>query len=70
MLLTPVTPSEQVKFPEYAQAISTFITGYLVAKSDRVFDVAQVDQLYVKRLLMFVSSFVLGTLATYVWRHG
>src|SRR5262249_21782881 len=68
MLMTPVTDPELHNFPEYAKVISTFITGYLVAKVDKVFDVSQVDKLFVQRLLMFLSMFVLGVLATYVWR--
>lgn len=32
MLMTPISPGEEKKFPEYAKLISTFVTGYLVAK--------------------------------------
>ena len=68
MLMTPVSKHEEKHFPEYAKAISTFITGYLVAKIDKVFDVSQVDELLIQRLLMFLSMAVLGVLATFVWR--
>ena len=68
MLMTPITEPEKAQFPEYAKVISTFVTGYLVAKIDKVFDVSHVDKLFVQRLLMFLSMFVLGALATYVWR--
>ena len=64
MLITPVSPKDQAVFSE---------TGYLVAKIDRVFDIAMkqnenVNGLFVGRLLMFVSMFALGVLATFVWR--
>jgi xanthosine utilization system XapX-like protein len=73
MLITPVSLKEQVVFSETGKALSTFVMGYLVAKIDRIFDVAMkkdenVNALFVGRLLMFVSMFALGVLATFVWR--
>lgn len=75
MLMTPVTGMEQIRFPEYGTALSTFVTGYLVAKIDRLFELAVnketgiTDEL-IGRLLMFASAFALGALATYIWRGG
>jgi xanthosine utilization system XapX-like protein len=73
MLITPVSPKEQAVFSETGKALSTFVMGYLVAKIDRIFDVAMkkdenANALFVGRLLMFVSMFALGVLATFVWR--
>jgi len=73
MLITPVSPKEQAVFSDAGKALSTFVTGYLVAKIDRIFDIAtkqdeNVNGLFVGRLLMFVSMFALGVLATFVWR--
>jgi hypothetical protein len=73
MLITPVSPKEPVVFSETGKALATFVAGYLVAKIDRIFDVAMkkdetVNGLFVGRLLMFVSTFALGVLATFVWR--
>jgi xanthosine utilization system XapX-like protein len=73
MLITPVAPKEQAVFSETGKALSTFVMGYLVAKIDRIFDVAMkkdenANALFVGRLLMFVSMFALGVLATFVWR--
>jgi hypothetical protein len=73
MLITPVSPKEQAVFSETGRALSIFVAGYLVAKLDRVFDIAMkqdgnVNGLLVGRLLMFVSTFALGVLATFVWR--
>jgi hypothetical protein len=73
MLVTPVSPKEQAVFSETGRALSTFVAGYLVAKLDRIFDIGMkqdgnVNGLLVGRLLMFVSTFALGVLATFVWR--
>jgi hypothetical protein len=73
MLITPVSPKDQVIFSDAGRALSTFVAGYLVAKIDRIFEVTMkkdenVNGLFVGRLLMFVSTFALGVLATFVWR--
>jgi hypothetical protein len=73
MLITPVSPKDPVVFSDTGRALSTFVAGYLVAKIDRIFDIAtrkddNVNGLLVGRLLMFVSMFALGVLATFVWR--
>lgn len=73
MLITPISPKEQAVFSDAGKALSTFVAGYLVAKIDRLFDIAtkqneNVNGLLVGRLLMFVSMFALGVLATFVWR--
>jgi hypothetical protein len=73
MLITPVSPNDQAVFSEAGRALSAFATGYLVAKIDRIFDVAMkrdetVNGLFVGRLLLFVSMFALGVPATFVWR--
>jgi hypothetical protein len=73
MLITPVSPKEQAVFSDAGKALSTFVAGYLVAKIDRIFDLAMnqdnnVNGLFVGRLLMFISMFALGVLATFVWR--
>jgi hypothetical protein len=73
MLITPVSPKEPAVFSDAGKALSTFVAGYLVAKIDRIFDIAMkqdgnANGLFVGRLLMFVSMFALGVLATFVWR--
>ena len=73
MLITPVSPKDPAIFSDTGKALSTFVAGYLVAKIDRIFDVAMTKDetangLFVGRLLMFVSMFALGVLATFVWR--
>lgn len=67
MLMTP-NPDETAAFSGIAKLVSSFITGWLVGKMDQVFDPSKVDELFVERLLMFLSAFMLGTLATFVWR--
>jgi hypothetical protein len=73
MLVTPVSVGEQTNFPEYGKALSTFVSGYLVAKIDKLFDLsvkdrADINGLLIGRLFMFVSAFALGALSTFVWR--
>lgn len=71
--MTPQSPGEKSNFSEYGTAISTFITGYLVAKIDRIFDLAIKDRadingVLIGRVLMFVSAFILGAGSTSIWR--
>lgn len=73
ILMTPQSPGEKSNFSEYGTAISTFITGYLVAKIDRIFDLAIKDRadingVLIGRVLMFVSAFILGAGSTSIWR--
>ncbi|UWU68222.1 hypothetical protein [Bradyrhizobium sp. NC92] len=73
ILMTPQSPGEKSNFSDYGTAISTFVTGYLVAKIDRIFDLsikdrADINELLIGRVLMFVSAFILGAGATSIWR--
>ena len=73
VLMTPGSADEKAKFSEYATALSTFVTGYLVAKLDRLFDLstqdaANVNAMSVGRILLFASGFALGALFTFIWR--
>jgi hypothetical protein len=73
ILMTPLSPGEKSHFSDYGTAISTFVTGYLVAKIDRIFDLsikdrADINELLIGRVLMFVSAFILGAGATSIWR--
>ena len=73
ILLTPVSPNERKRFSEYGKAITTFLSGYVVARADKFFnsataDVATVTTLLANRLFLFVSASLLGALATFVWR--
>jgi hypothetical protein len=73
ILITPLSPGEQTQFSDYGKALSTFVTGYLVAKLDRLFDIsiketASVNEVFLARIMIFASAFALGALSTYVWR--
>jgi xanthosine utilization system XapX-like protein len=64
MLITPISPKEQAVFSETGKALSTFVTGYLVAKIDRIFDIAMkqdenVNGLFVGRAAPRTSQCVL-----------
>ena len=72
ILITPAA-NEQAKFSEFGTALSTFVTGYLVAKLDKLFDLstqdaANVNAVSIGRVLLFVSGFALGALFTFIWR--
>ena len=72
MLTAPLSPEEPAIFSQSARSISTFVTGYLVAKIDRIFDVAMkqdenVNGRFVGRLLLFVSVFATRCASTFVW---
>ncbi len=68
LLMTPVLRGEAERFPEYGKALSTFVSGYLLSKLDRLFDGSNLGDMFVPRIMMFASLFALGLLATYVWR--
>src|SRR5271156_6532551 len=66
MLTAPVSKTEEKKFPEYGKAISTFAAGYLAAKADKLFELyfastEAMTELLMKRTLIFVCAFLLGT---------
>ena len=74
ILITPATQNEVEKFAEYGKALATFVTGYLVAKLDKLFDktvgdISDFNSPVLIYLLLFVGSFVLGGLSTFIWRR-
>src|SRR5262245_28229759 len=72
ILLTPVTNKELLQFGEFGKVVSTFITGYLAAKIDRLFDATITSSgptsTVVKGFMLFIAAFFLGALSTIVWR--
>jgi uncharacterized membrane protein len=72
ILGSPRTTSEKREFSTYLNAVLTFITGFVVAKVDRLFEGPQqpdVMELVTNRLLLFAATFCLGALVTFVWRR-
>ncbi|WP_421657339.1 hypothetical protein [Leptothermofonsia sp. ETS-13] len=62
ILITPTSDVERTKFSEFGKAIATFLTGFLVAKIERIFELAVQDRsdisdVFVGRSLLFITSF-------------
>lgn len=72
ILATPLDVNEKTRFSTYLAAISTFISGFVVAKLDRLFELAIAKQLpddvAIGQSLIFGSAFLLGALFTFVGR--
>ena len=73
IIITPTTRNERTQFSEYGKALSTFVTGYLLAKVDKVFELTvtkagDVNDVFLGRMMMFASAFALGILLTFIWR--
>jgi FtsH-binding integral membrane protein len=74
-LLAPYQ-SEQQRFKEYVKFISVFISGYLVSKLDRLFDLwfdpehgpLLLRSIVAQRMLICATSFVMAAVTTYVAR--
>ncbi len=68
--------SELSRFREYLKFVSVFITGYLVSKVDRVFELwvdpehgpLLLHTIVVHRILICITSFLLAAVSTYVGR--
>lgn len=73
ILATPLDTDEKSQFSTYAAAISTFLSGFLVAKLDQLFNMATNNpnfpfQETIGPVLIFGSSAILGALFTFVGR--
>lgn len=73
ILASPQGEEEKSQFAMYRRAILAFLTGFVLAKVDRLFDLA-VDKgaVTISMLgpsLIFVGGFVLGALFTFVGRR-
>jgi hypothetical protein len=73
ILISPNSPKEELKFSEFGKAIGAFLTGFLAAKIERIFELviqkpSDVSDIFVGRSLVFVVSFGLGILFTFIWR--
>jgi hypothetical protein len=75
ILLAPYQ-SEQSRFKEYAKVISVFITGYLVGKMDRLFQLwfdpeygpLALRSIFAFRVMAGITGFLLAAVSTYVAR--
>jgi hypothetical protein len=73
ILITPTTRNERTQFSEYGKALSTFVTGFLLAKVDKVFELTvtkagDVNEVLLGQLMLSASAFALGILLTFIWR--
>ena len=68
--------SEQDRFREYVKLVSAFLTGYVVSKVDRLFELwfdpahgpLLLDSIIAYRILICLTSFLLAAVSTYVAR--
>ena len=74
ILATPRDASERAQFSAYVAGVSTFLSGFVVAKVDKLYELnvgklsLTADSL--SRLLLFGSAFLLGLLCVYIGRSG
>lgn len=73
ILITPISDIEKSRFSEFGKVIATFLTGFLLAKIERVFELAvqeksDISEVFIGRSLLLVISFALGVLFTFIWR--
>lgn len=73
ILLSPYGEKEKREFSEYTKAASTFVTGYVLAKADRMFDQlfasGGTGSVFLGRLILFATSFFLLGLFAFVARR-
>ena len=68
--------SEQERFKDYLKLLSAFATGYAVSKTDRLFELwfdpvtgpLVLQAIVAARLMLFIISFLLAAITTYVAR--
>ena len=73
ILITPISDVERSRFSEFGKAITTFLSGFLLAKVEGVFELAvqeksDISDVFIGRSLLLVVSFALGLLFTFIWR--
>jgi hypothetical protein len=75
ILLSPYQ-SEKDRFKEYLRLSAAFLTGYIVSKADRIFELLidpsrgplLLQPIVAHRILLFATALLLGTVITYVFR--
>jgi D-alanyl-lipoteichoic acid acyltransferase DltB (MBOAT superfamily) len=73
-LITPYDTKERADFSAYAKAASAFISGYVIAKIDKVIEhILSPTFLFEDaagfRMMLFVASFCLCLLLTFIFRR-
>jgi hypothetical protein len=76
IIISPQTPGQTTAFVGYGRAMTAFLSGYVLAKADRIWAViaphqlnsAQIESLTLQALL-FGTCFAIGTLTTFAGRN-
>jgi hypothetical protein len=73
IFITPTSADEKSNFSQYGKTITSFITGFLLAKIEKIFDLiikerGDLSDVFVLRSLLLIVSFALGILCTFIWR--
>lgn len=71
IVLSPITPGEKKLFSDFGKGVTTLVTGFLIGKLDRLFDLAfgqgaKID--FVWSALVFIGALCLGGLCPFIWR--
>jgi hypothetical protein len=73
ILSTPLDKDEKSQFSAYAAAISTFLSGFVVAKVDKIYEREfmnnNLGNIELQQALIFGSAFLLGMLFTFIGRR-
>lgn len=71
-LSSPTDKKEEVIFAKYAALVSSFISGYLISKIDKlvtnISSQVLVSEVYGLRTMVFLSCFISGVLLMYFFR--
>jgi len=71
-LLSPFNPDEKENFSGMAKAISAFISGYILCKMDKFFEVIQSKDFFqettLERIILFVVAFFLSMIIVFINR--
>jgi hypothetical protein len=73
ILATPQDEAQKGRFPEYLKALGSFMSGFVLARLDRVVDSqlaagAAVGQALLGGILIFTAAFLVGLLMTAIGR--
>lgn len=71
-LLSPFNPDEKENFSGMVKAISAFISGYILAKMDKFFEVIQSRDFFeegtLERIILFLVAFFLSMIIVFINR--
>jgi uncharacterized membrane protein YjjB (DUF3815 family) len=73
MFISPLDQNEKSEFTDYGKALSAFVSGFAIAKLDRVFSGMTANDVLTAitagRILLFGTTFCLGLQFTFVGRR-